>query len=304
MKEPPSASGYRVQDRGNQDPSVFNAGDLIRRSGLVSPRARVERVGSRSYRVGQDDLHFLAKVIEAEDETAIHALSLAEADSHRTESLLQKVLAIRSFETHVIALLEWIDGVTVKQGSREDLPRFFAKLGAWHRGNQTDEPVASPYTGRRYDDIGAYLAETAACQLERMDLTSQIDTCRSYLSPLTNGFKTLVHGDVHPGNILQAGNRYVLLDPELVHIDICFLDLDYLNPDPTNIESREWWWIGDEAVECVRAYLRSTGIPNQRAFAVVRAVHILTLMRSYTNALESEGHESERFRNALLLQLS
>ena len=111
------------------------------------------------------------------------------------------------------------------------------------------------------------------------------EVCIRQLSGLQRGFTTVLHGDVHPGNIVVERDRFVLLDPEYVHRGVNLLDLDYIEYFATGTATKPWWAITRWARECVGAYFSGDSFGPVEIGKTMHSVQLLSSLRSITNSL-------------------
>jgi Ser/Thr protein kinase RdoA (MazF antagonist) len=243
--------------------------------------------------------NFELRITAKEDTRALTSLRLAQATQRHGSELIQKVIEIRATHAGWIVVLEWIEGETLKDANRSALPDFFYGLGQWHLRNRTDRPLQSSYTLQSYAETRRFLADETMYHLERMAWADRYSQCMTILEPLQDAHRTVLHGDVHPGNILATNSGFRLLDPEFMRVGPCLYDLDYLEYDVTAATEDGWWRITDQAEASALAYFRAVGLPLSHLQRSMRAVHLATLLASYSNSLVSGSGDRQAIRSAV-----
>ena len=259
----------------------------------------VVQIGPTSCKALASQGPVVIRLVRAGDPRHRQFLRAIRLRSAQRVGMLQHLLGTAACGGDVVAVLEWLHGTTARESGPHLLPRFFGSLAAWHRDNQCDLPIYSPYTGEEYSDLASFLDGETSHHLKILGRPALETRCLELLRPIATGFVTLLHGDVHPGNILHAADgTFRLLDPEFVHVVCNFLDLDYLDwlalePSPT-----PWWVIGDYARPSTAAYFNAIGIPETNVPPVMTAVVLLTALRSHTNAQRytPDGMEEMKLR--------
>ena len=250
--------------------------------GLV-PESLVQ-IGPASCRAMASHGPVVVRLVRGADPHHGQFLSVVSRHSRDQGGLLQHLRHTVSCGDDIVAVFDWLLGETAREAGLHRLPRFFETLAAWHRDNRCDLPVYSPYTGEEYSDIARFLDGETSYHLRILGRPALQGRCCELLRPIAAGFVTLLHGDVHPGNILYtADGTFRLLDPESVHMGCNFLDLDYidwlaLEPSPT-----PWWVIREYAHQCAAAYFGALAIAETNIRPVMTAVALLTALQSHTN---------------------
>ncbi|MBT3273552.1 MAG: phosphotransferase [Spirochaetales bacterium] len=225
------------------------------------------------------------KVVPANVGRGIRGILQAYCRTKQIEELMQPVTDIVHEKDYVIALLDWIDGDSLKGVNRNLLPKFFTKLREWHEKNINADAIYSPYTNEKYESIDDFVVAEATFHLKSAKLADFQKQSIDLLSGLRYGFITVLHGDIHPGNIQFDGNRFTLLDPEYVHCGINLLDLDYIEYDVLPEEETPWWAIVKEAKQSLHAYFAKDTKTRYYTGEIMQSVKTLNLLRSISNSL-------------------
>jgi hypothetical protein len=222
----------------------------------------------------------------------------------QVDDLIQPVSDLIEFGNYVIAVLDWIDGDSLKEANLDLLPNFFSLLSDWHKKNINTDAIYSPYTDEEYESVDVFIEAEVIFHLNNAGLSTLARKCIALLSALNYGYSTILHGDIHPGNIQFDGSRFMLLDPEYVHCGINVLDLDYVNFDASPAKESPWWEITLRATECLYAYFADDTDSKDHIGEIMKSVKIINSLRSISNSLIYKTGTTncaiEHFRNELL----
>jgi len=263
---------------------------LLLETGVVEDSVCVSQLADATFEVcnAEGDSLFVAKLIStvsAQEHWGIHG---AHREAHRLGTLVQPVRWILQIDQGGIAILDWVDGVSLKEANREMLPRLFSALRDWHESNRDLGSIFSPYTKDSYSCIAEFVEAETEIHCRNAGLTEIQSRAIDRLQGLDYGFVTLLHGDVHPGNILVNEDRLTLLDPEHVHCNVNLLDLDYVDLWESPTAEAPWWSIAKYASACVDEYFKGCGLPADQIQAAMQSVRLLTALRAVTNSLHYE----------------
>ena len=271
----------------------------------MSSDSQIAKLTDSTFQVvdGATGRRHAVKVINANEGRGTHGIKETWRRTEEVGELVQPVTDLLEFDGYVVALLDWIDGKSLKETNREMLPSFFSRLRCWHSTNEGAAQIYSPYTETEYGSIEEFIDAEVSLHLNSAKLQRVRRQGLEAVSGLHHGFVTLIHGDVHPGNILYTHNRFKLLDPEYVHCSINVLDLDYIDYGTTPAGDSRWWDITKWANECASAYFAIDQYAVDRISEIMHSVRILSSLRSITNTLVyrtgNTGNAIERFRSDL-----
>ena len=198
----------------------------------------------------------------------------------------------------VLGLWEWLRGTDLREANRHKIPHAFAMLGKYHKKKRKRSSLESDITREEYKSIPDLL-DAEVEYLWTFSDDSMKNDCRRLLAVLENGFPTLNHGDVHPGNMVFSEGEIYFVDWGYSHFGLNFSDLSYLWDNNIYSDCPDGWWMiqGDEAENSIAAYLESIGLSKLPAREIMLAVMLRNQLYSYSNAiangLEEEAIECE-----------
>jgi hypothetical protein len=235
---------------------------------------------------------YLVKWISAHDTAGQNELRVGRMFRKQALLPVPQLMFEKPVEGGVIAGWEWAEGVDLRMHRRDRLPEVFGWLGQLHRAMRNQGPVSAPPTGRKYPTAGKLL------QAESLRLTALVDPplrsqCTDLLGRLEIGYPTMIHGDMHPGNVIAGDDRVWFVDWGYACNSLNLFDLDYIHSVPMP-DSQHFWAIIHplEAGPVLAAYFEAAGLPSADALPVHRAVMVWNLLRSLENGLEN-GFASE-----------
>lgn len=221
-----------------------------------------EALGEDAYRIQRNEQAFFAKWIAPDDSRGQNELEINRTVLAATTFPVPKLLHVISAGADRLAVWEWVEGDDLRSAHRELLPEAFRRLGEFHASQRGNGPVSSSVTGQSYETAEAFLqGETRALCV---DLSSaQRGACARIMQRLSCGYPTLIHGDIHPGNLRAAPSGLVFLDWGYARRSINLLDLDYVRSIPIQPPETDWWIIQPEEAEGVlSAYFSACGLPD------------------------------------------
>ncbi|MBE0697682.1 MAG: phosphotransferase [Anaerolineaceae bacterium] len=117
--------------------------------------------------------------------------------------------------------------------------------------------------------------------------------CAEIIRRLEVGYPTLIHGDVHPGNIIATEKQIWFVDWSYACNSLNLFDLDYIQSYPLPPSGPAWSQITpQEAVLALPAYFQSAGLGDVNYFQVHHAVMVWNLLRTYDNSVKN-GYRAE-----------
>jgi aminoglycoside phosphotransferase (APT) family kinase protein len=259
---------------------------LLARADLAVDADSLAQLGPRSWSARTSEGAVLLRLVQQAEVHAVRAFDALMHASQERFPLLQRLHRCVPCDGGLIAVMEWIPGTTLREGSQDDLPAFFEQLARWHLGNAGSLPLYSRYTNLECASVEDFLSEELTLHLQMTGDRLPRDACWELLEPLALGFPTYVHGDVHPGNVMRRpGQGHALLDPEYLHIGVNYLDLDYVDWWGLEADPAPWWAIRVQARESVGAYFAALDADGRTIPKIMTAICLLTTLRSHTNAV-------------------
>ncbi len=264
-----------------------------------------EKLAENVYRLEQGGRRFFAKWIADDDERGRNELEINRTVLSRADLPTPALLHVVPAGPGRLALWEWVDGEDLRQEGRDLLPQAFRLLGHFHAAQRHIGPLSSPVTGQVYASVADLLrgeAETLGSLLP----PSFRRPCADLLMRLTCGYPTLIHGDMHPGNLRRAADGLRFVDWGYARRSLNLFDLDYIRSLDLGEPAAEWWLIRpDEARQVLPGYFEAAGLSACDCWAVHRSVMLWSAMWAHFNlarAHDVAGQKTCRQRIARLLE--
>ena len=270
--------------------------DGMPREGLA---ARLIQENVFQARAGGQD--FFVKWIAAGNAHGQNELRIGRAFARLKTIPAPRMIFEQAVEGGVIAGWEWIQGHDLRQQDRQRLPQAFARLGQIHRQMRNANEVTAPLGSARY----ATIREMLAAEIYRLTapFEAPVQTrCQAIIARLEAGYPTLIHGDMHPGNLLLQGERVWIVDWSYACNSLNLFDLDYILSAPLAGTGPAWSLIrGEEAGPVLAAYFQAAGMENVDIPRMHLAVMVWNLLRTHENAmLNGYRAEAQQVREQLL----
>lgn len=187
---------------------------------------------------------------------------------------------------------EWIEGHDLRERGRENLLDAFSRLGELHLQLRNHAKVVTPLGGDRYGSVSELLASEAYRLCAPFDAATR-ERCARMISRLEAGYPTLIHGDMHPGNIMIARQQVWLIDWSYACNSLNLFDLDYISSSPLPADGPAWSQITpQEAVLVLPAYFQAAGLGQVNYFETHQAVMVWGVLRTYENSVKN-GYRAE-----------
>lgn len=189
-----------------------------------------------------------------------------------------------------VAVWEWLDGEDLRAGQRQNMPQAFTMLGEFHAEKRHAGTVYSPVTHQPF----ASVPDLLAAELRGLcsGFSAEVQTaCASVFKRLEVGYPTVIHGDMHPGNIILTRQGLCFTDWGYALSSLNLFDLDYIQVvDLDGEQERNWWTISaQEAPEVLSAYYAACGLKGVDGQAVQHAVMVWAELRSHLNARKNRN---------------
>ena len=248
---------------------------------------------------------YLVKWISAHDGAGQNELRVGRLFRKQALLPVPQLVFEKPVEGGVIAGWEWAEGLDLRTHRRDRLPEVFGWLGQLHRAMRNQGQVAAPMSSRTYATVRE-LVEAESVRLTALVEPAVRGICAEWLSRLEIGYSTLIHGDMHPGNVILGDDRVWFVDWGYARNSLNLFDLDYIH-SVSMPGSQQFWAIihPHEAMSVLDAYFDAAGIPCDDVLAIHRAVMVWNLLRSLESGLENgNATEAARARRQLAHLLS
>ncbi|MEZ0396619.1 MAG: phosphotransferase [Anaerolineales bacterium] len=242
-----------------------------------------EHLGQNAYCLQQGGRRFFAKWIADDDERGRNELEIYRTVLRRADLPTPALLHVLPAGPGRLALWEWLDGEDLRQEGRQLLPQAFRLLGHFHAAQRHTGPLSSPVTAQVYASV-ADLLQGEAATLAALLPPSFRQPCADFLMRLTCGYPTLIHGDMHPGNLRRVAEGLYFVDWGYARRSLNLFDLDYIRSLDLGDQITEWWHIRpEEAVHILPAYFEAAGLSACDCWAIHRGVMLWSALWAHFN---------------------
>lgn len=245
----------------------------------------------RVYQLRSGPEHFFIKWIADDDPKGLHELAINQVLVDQHQLATPRLLFTARCATGTVAGWEWLTGDDLRHQHRDWLPTAFAMLGRFHQAHRYDGPLVSPTTEQRFGTI-RQLLDAELDFLGGWYIVEQ-DTikarCREMWRTLEAGYPTLIHGDLHPGNLRLTAQGLFFVDWSYARQTLNFFDLDYVQSIRLPGETEQpWWLIPPTAAAVLPAYFAACGL----AHLAPEPVHLAVMA---WNELRNHYHGCQRY---------
>lgn len=248
----------------------------------------LEQISGKAFRARNKDRSLFAKRITADDPRGRNEVEIGRTLLANVPVSTPRLLFVVPVGVDILAVWEWVEGKDLRREQRELLPEAFRQLGAFHAAQRGSGTFSSPVTGNSYPTVEAFLADET--RLLCADLfPAQYKRCAGILDRLSCGYPTLIHGDMHPGNLCATPSGPVFVDWGYSRRSINLFDLDYIHSLTVQPPETDWWVIQpEEADDVLSAYFSTCGLPGVNIREIHHAVMVWGTLWSLYNARKSD----------------
>ncbi len=270
----------------------------------LSGPLKLTHLQANAYELRHGSGALFVKVIPHGDPIGMNEIVVNQTLLTRDDLPVPRLILTTGVGDATLACWEWLEGGDLRTGSRHLLPEAFALLGRFHLARRHTGPVFSPTTHTAHGSIRELLdAERAVlCDGWNPDVKS---ACDPLFAMLEIGYPTLIHGDMHPGNLRLTERGLQFVDWGYARHSLNLFDLDYVRSVDLGDEGPSWWTIQPaEAPAVLSAYARTCGLPFAGVLQAHHAVMLWGELCGHYNAMrkgDRKGAAQARQKVNLLL---
>jgi thiamine kinase-like enzyme len=184
------------------------------------------------------------------------------------------------------------------------LPKAFTQLGKFHISQRHNQAVYSLLTYQAYDTPNELLAaeHEFLCSFHEDEIAQK---AKPVFSKLEIGFPTIVHGDLHPGNIKLHAGKLKFIDWSYSRSSLNLFDLSYIETIcDSDLSENKWWQITlTEAPEVLLAYYDAIGEPVENIGEIQRAITLWAKLWAYYNCVKYEDEVEAKKRKREIIHI-
>jgi hypothetical protein len=264
-----------------QRPPQFPAGEVV-----------VREMQENVFQVKVGRHPFLVKWIGTDSSRGQNELRIGRLFGRFAVVPAPRLLFETALDHGVIGGWEWIEGHDLREEGRENLIEAFTRLGEFHAALRNNGEVFSPPNGGKFAGVKEMLAAETHRLCTPFDQGIR-ERCVDIVSKLEVGYPTMIHGDMHPGNIIATEKKIWFVDWSYACNSLNLFDLDYIQSYALPPTGPAWSQITpQEAVMVLPAYFQAAGLEDINYFQVHHAVMVWALLRTYDNSVIN-GYRAE-----------
>ena len=262
----------------------------------ISADWQLTHLQENAYRLSSPAGAYFVKWVAKDDVYGQNEIQINQAILTQADLPAPRLLHVLNGEHGRVACWEWLEGTDLRAQplrtrSRDLLPQAFASLARFHKEQLHSQAVVSPVTRQAFPTIGEMLQAELEVLCQAFDLAIRSRCAASFDLLAEHGYPTLIHGDMHPGNLRLTERGLLFVDWGFALPSLNLFDLDYVQSVDLDGE-KEWWDITPaEAQAVLPAYFQDSGLSHGDIWAIHRSVMVWNQLRSHFNAL-SNGDET------------
>lgn len=273
--------------------------------GLVDGRSgaplALTAVKPNVYRLDSGTDSFLVKWIADDDRLGASEIASNESWLAAADIAAPPLIAAIDVEGGRIACWAWVAGSDLRAEHRGRLPDAFAALGRFHASARHDGPLrASPLSDDSHPSVRALVAAERDRLVPLVDEDLRPRFAR-LLDRLELGYGTIVHGDMHPGNVLLADGGLTFVDWSMARPSLNLFDLEYIESVDLEPPNRFWAYMQPaEAPAILAAYFGAAGMAGVDARIDAASIHLAVVAWQLACGYESIRERPERAPEAVV----
>jgi hypothetical protein len=253
------------------------------------------------FKIGNEDLGYFALKIRDKRETnfkdSIGCIKIAKD----VDNFINVNTGDIENDNYVIAISKWLNGKQPIDNDRDKMPVFFSRLATLNKNNIVGGPYTSMYTYGRYFYTANELIDWEINYHKKFFFES-MDAKRisEVLGILKRGLACIINEDMNCGNLFITDvEDYKITDTEWIIKGINLYQFQHINY--FGFDEKTWYNITDEAKGCYEAYFCTLGLSNAEANEQIKAMELLSVLRTNTFLKDSKKDNDEEIERRIKL---
>lgn len=237
-----------------------------------------EKIRDYVLRFTVSNLNYIVKIKSGQNIINRQAFNVLTKGLVDDENLINKPLASFPYKDNFLWIEKEIPGTMDYEKNKLIMPEIFSRIARFHLQNRRTGKVTYMYhDGKSFENIEAMLKYEFGVLEKNWDDKSTLDLCYKNIMLLKNGFQTIIHSDIHLGNVLIENGQPRLIDAEWACSSLNLFDFEHV--DLFNFSREYPEKISAEALTCYKNYFTELGISSREAKEQIISLGILKLMR-------------------------
>jgi len=251
------------------------------------------------FKIGNEDLGYFALKMRDKKDTNFKDSIDCIKNAKDVDNLINAITGVIENDKYVIAISKWLNGKQPIDNNRDKMPVFFSRLATFNKNSIVSGPYTSMYAYNRYFDTADDLIDWEINYHKKFFFESMdIKRITEVLGILNHGLACIINEDMNCGNLfITDDEEYKIIDTEWIIKGINLYQFQHINY--FGFDEKTWYNITDEAEECYEAYFCTLGLSNAEANEQIRAIELLSVLRTNTFLKDSKKDNDEEIERRI-----